>query len=69
VKKVFCLPMQHEVDLSVCLMIISETVIPICPPACGQNYFSINAAVALNQVDVALPVLILICMFRNWRLY
>jgi len=46
-----------------------ETVIPICPPACGQNYFSINAAVALNQVDVALPVLILICMFRNWRLY
>lgn len=46
-----------------------ETVVPICPPACGQNIFSVNAAVALSPWDVLLPLLALVCMFRNRRLH
>lgn len=48
-----------------------ETVIPICPPACGQNLFSVSGADALSQTDVLLPVLLLACMFRLhlWRLW
>ena len=47
----------------------TETVIPICPPACGQNLFSVSAAVALSQTDVVLPLLLLVCMLRNRRLH
>lgn len=40
-----------------------ETVIPICPPACGQNLFSVSAAVSLGGLDVLL--LVFACMCRQ----
>jgi hypothetical protein len=42
---------------------ILETVIPICPPACGQNLFSVSAAVSLGGLDVLL--LVFACMCRQ----
>lgn len=44
----------------------TETVIPICPPACGQNLFSVSVAASLGGADILLPVLLLFCMFRRF---
>jgi hypothetical protein len=49
----------------VCFFFSKETVIPICPPACGQNLFSVSVAASLGGVDIILPVLLIVCMFRR----